>query len=399
MLDLLRRIAGNDAVRREPGGMARVTPGTAEVVAGILGIAHDEGWRVAVEGNGTWRAVDAPADVVVSLRGLDEIRPNDGSAGTASVDAGVPLERLRRHVLDDGAWLALDPPGRPDRSLGSIVVTATAGPLRLGFGAVRDQLAAITVATGDGRVVRTEGDPAGGASDLLGIHVGGFGAFGVVTSCELRLHQLPRADVTWVATAPRDALTSVGRELAEQGFPMVAAELLSPALAAEGDWLLAVRLIGERDAVADAGPLLAGLGRLTWRELPPDRRSMLWNGAARAVTTVPVTIRLGVLPDGIDDTIDLIVARLGEGMQSAGVVAGSIRWSGVADAEPLRAVRAELAGREIPLTLERAPWRVRRAVGHFGPYRERRAATFDRFRHEFDPAGVLVTALDGGQEP
>jgi hypothetical protein len=41
---------------------------------------------------------------------------------------------------------------------------------------------------------------------------------------------------------------------------------------------------------------------------------------------------------------------------------------------------------------------VRRAVGHFGAYRERHAATFDRFRHEFDPAGVLVTALDAAQD-
>lgn len=399
MLDLLRRIAGNDAVRREPGGIARVTPTSADTVAGILGIAHDEGWRVAVEGHGTWRAEDAPADVVVSLRGLDEIREREPSEHVASVDAGVPLERLRRHVLDDGAWLALDPPGRPDRSIGSTVVTATAGPLRLGFGPVRDQLASLTVATGDGRVVRSEATTGVGATDPLGIHVGGFGAFGVITSCELKLQPLPRADVTWVATGPRDALTAAGRELATHAVPVAAAEIYSPALAMENEWLLAVRLLGSPEAVDAAGPRLAHVGGLQWRELPPERRSMLWNGAARAVTTVPVTIRLGVLRDGLDDTIDLVIARLGEGMQSAGAVAGSIRWSGVADAEPLRAVRAELAGREIPLTLERAPWRVRRAVGHFGPYRERHAATFDRYRHEFDPAGVLVTALDGGQEP
>src|SRR5690606_11203033 len=126
----------------------------------------------------------------------------------ASVDAGASLESLRRAVLDAGAWLALDPPGRPDRSIGSIVVTATAGPLRLGYGPVRDQLASITVATGDGRVVRSVGSGVAGASDPLGIHVGGFGAFGVVTSCELRLQPLPQADVTWVATGPRDALTA-----------------------------------------------------------------------------------------------------------------------------------------------------------------------------------------------
>lgn len=399
MLDLLRRIAGNEAVRREPGGIARVTPNTADTVAGILGIAHDEGWRVAVEGHGTWRAEDAPADVVVSLRGLDEIRERAPAEHVASVDAGVPLERLRRHILDDGAWLALDPPGRPDRSIGSTVVTATAGPLRLGFGPVRTQLASITVATGDGRVIRSEAQGPAGPTDALDIHVGGFGAFGVVTSCDLKLQPLPRADITWVATAPRDALTAAGRELAGEELPAVAAEMFSPALAIEGEWLLGVRLLGEPEVVDAAGPRLAAIGGLDWRELPPERRSVLWNGAARAVTTVPVTIRLGVLRDGLDDTIDLIIARLGEGMQSAGAVAGSIRWSGVADAEPLRTVRAELAAREIPLTLERAPWRVRRAVGHFGPYRERHAATFDRYRHEFDPAGVLVTALDGGQEP
>lgn len=399
MLDLLRRVAGNEAVRREPGGIARVTPGTAETVAGILGIAHDEGWRVAVEGNGTWRSEDAPADVVVSLRALDETREGPAGARTVLVDAGVSLERLRRQILDDGAWLALDPPGRPDRSLGSTVVTGTSGPLRLGFGTVRDQLAAVTVATGDGRVIRSEADSTGGTSELLGMYVGSFGAFGVITSCEVRLQPLPRADVTWVATAPRDSLTAAGGELAASGIPAAAAELLSPALAMEGEWLLAVRLLGDRETVDASGPLLARIGGLTWRELPPERRSVLWNGAARAVTTVPVTFRLGVLPAGLDDTIDLVIARLGEGMQSAGVVAGAIRWSGVADTEPLRAVRAELAAREIPLTLERAPWRVRRAVGHFGPYRERHATTFERFRHEFDPAGVLVTALDGGQEP
>jgi FAD/FMN-containing dehydrogenase len=230
------------------------------------------------------------------------------------------------------------------------------------------------------------------------MHVGGFGAFGVITSCELRLQPLPSADVTWVASAPRDALTSAGRELSGGALPVVAAEIFSPALALESDWLLAVRLVGEPDAVEAAGPHLFAIGGLNWSELPAERRSMLWNSAARAVTTVPVTIRLGVLRDGLDDTIDLIIARLGEGMQSAGAVTGSIRWSGVADAEALRSVRAELANREIPLTLERAPWRVRRTIGHFGPYRERHAATFDRFRHEFDPAGILVTALDGIQD-
>ncbi len=396
ILDLLGRIAGNDAVRREPGGMARVTPTATTAVAGILGVAHDEGWRVAVEGNGTWRAEDAPADVIISLRGLDETCHTELSTQSVVVDAGVSLERLRRSVLEQAAWLALDPPGRPDRSVGSLVVTATAGPLRAGFGGVAEQLKSVTVASGDGRVVviDSERDP-----ELLALHAGGFGALGIVTGCELRLRPLPQADATWAIQAPRDSLIPAAGDLRASGQPVAAAELFSPALATEGEWTLAVRFVGDPDTVDAAARYLPAIPGARWQPILDGGHQTLWRSAGRAVTTVPVTIRLAVLPEGLNDTIDLVVARLGEGMQSAGVVSGGVRWSGVADTDALRTIRQELALREVPLIIERAPWRVRRALGHYGAYRDRPATALSRRRQEFDPAGVLVTALDGGQEP
>jgi len=395
ILGLLVRIAGADAVRREPGGMARVTPTTSDAVAGILGVAHDEGWRVAIEGNGTWRAEDAPADVILSLRGLDEPGQIDPGAARVLVGAGVALERLRLQVLESAAWLPLDPPGRPDRSIGSVVVTATDGPLRSGFGGVADQLLAVSVATGDGRTLRID---RGSDPDLLSLHAGSFGALGIITSIELLLRALPQADETWVAVGPRDPLTAAGQELRLQEAPVAAAELFSPALATESEWLLAVRLLGDPDEVDAARQKLPELP-VTWEQLAPVRRTNLWNGAARAVTTVPVSIRLGVLPESLDETIDLVVNRLGEGMLSAGATVGGLRWSGVADTESLRTLQGELALREIPLTIERAPWRVRRTLGHYGAYRERNAREVSRRRPEFDPAGILVSALDAGQEP
>lgn len=395
MLERLRRVVGVEAVRREPGGIARVTPPSVEAVAGILGIAHDEGWRVAVEGASSWRAEDAPADVVLAMRGLARMEDSHSTGDVVSAGGGVSLDRLRRHVLDHGRWIALDPPGRPDRTIGSVLATGTAGPLRHGFGSVRDQVAAITIVTGDGRVV--EVDETDGRR--VALHVGGFGAFGVIAACRLRLRPLPRADATWMARGSRDGLTWAARSIAEAGIATAALELFSPALAMSSEWVLAARLLGSADDVARTGRRIAGEGDLSWQELPPERQVLLWGSAARAVTSVPVTIRLGVLAEGIDSTIDLLSARLGEGMLSAAPVSGTLRWSGVADADQLRQLRHELAGREIPVTLERAPWRVRRAAGHFGAYRERAGASLDRLRQEFDPAGVLVTALDAGQEP
>lgn len=396
MLNRLRRVAGRDAVRREPGGVAHVTPRTTATVAGVLGMAHDEGWRVAVEGGSTWRAEDAPADVVLTVRGLDTPGPMRSGDQEVTAGAGLSLERLRREALDQGGWIALDPPGRPDRTIGSIVATATAGPLRHRFGPVRDQVAGLTVVAGDGRVI--ELDAAARAPDeTIRPHVGGFGAFGVITACRIRLRALPRADTTWVSPGTRDALTDEARQLGDLGIAG-ALELFSPALAMTREWLLGIRLLGELDDVIAGGRRLGADGRLVWQELPPEGQALLWSGAARAVTSVPVTLRLGVLPAGIDDTIDLVSARLGEGMLSTAPASGGLRWSGVADAASIRDLRRELVAREIPLTVERAPWRVRRAIGHLGAYREAGGGSAEQLRARLDPAGVLVTALHAGQE-
>jgi hypothetical protein len=74
--------------------------------------------------------------------------------------------------------------------------------------------------------------------------------------------------------------------------------------------------------------------------------------------------------------------------------------------EQCRVVRADLctlershkdnaAAREIPMTLERAPWPVRRALGHFGAYREGVGQIVGRLRDTFDPGQCLNVALEG----
>ena len=170
----------------------------------------------------------------------------------ATVQAGTPLEALRRRLADEGMWLAIDPPGRPERSLGSVIATATAGPLRHGFGPVRDHVLGCTVATGDGRLVKAGGRVVKNVAgyDLTKLQVGGFGGFGIIAEVHLRLRALPRADVTLVARGTRDTLTSAARDA--DGAPSWcrrALELLSPALAAEADWVLAARFVGTDAAV------------------------------------------------------------------------------------------------------------------------------------------------------
>lgn len=390
ILDRVTPIVGADAVRRGTDGRLHLTPPSAEAVGGLLGLAHDIGWRVALEGGGTWAPDPAVSDLVISLRALDDVAVRPGQPARLVAGAGVPLEAARREALEHGLWLPLDPPGRPDRTLGSILATGTSGPLRHGFGPLRELVTSLTIVRGDGHhEVLHLADHA----EEVRLHLGGFGGFGAIVACEWRLAPLPRADVTWVALADRDRLTATARLLASRDLDAAAIELFSPGLATEPDWLLAIRLVGTRESVMSQARQLADAVALDWHELPPERHVMLWNGTARAIPTVPVTIRLGVLPEGLDEAIDLVLARLGEGLLSAAPCHGGLRWSGVAGAGQVRGLRGELAAREIPLTLERAPARLARAIGHFGSYREGGGGDITAALARHDPHGILAVPL------
>lgn len=393
----LRALLGPDAVTRDPAGLPRATPDSAEGIALTCRLAHDEGWRVRVEGHGSWIPGDAPADLVLCTRGLDRIPSVSPADLVATVEAGVPMDALARRLAEDGMWLALDAPGRPERTIGSVVATATAGPLRAGFGPVRDHVLGCAVVTGDGRIVKPGGRVVKNVAgyDLTKLQVGGFGAFGVLTEVHVRLRAVPRRDVTLLARGLRDALTLAGRDLLATGVSLAALELVSPTVAAEPDWVLAARALGTDAGVhADLDRIAAFTG-LVWATVPPERSHAFWDLIARAGAGATATVRLGVLQDGLDEALDLVTHELDEGLVWAGALHGGIRWAGSAAVSQFRALRRLAATREIPLTLERAPWELRQAVGHFGAYREGVGQLVGKLRETFDPAHRLVVALEG----
>ena len=393
----LRALLGTTGVERDGDGVPRATPDTPDALTLVCRLAHEEGWKIRVEGRGTWLPADAPADLAVSTRGLEQIVSVSPADLEATVQAGTSLEALRRRLADYGMWLAIDPPGRPERSIGSVVATATAGPLRQGFGPVRDHILGCAVATGDGRLVNAGGRVVKNVAgfDLTKLQVGGFGGFGIIAEIHLRLRALPRADVSLLARGARDQLTSGARELIDAQVLPGALELLSPALAAEADWVLAARFVGTDAAVQADVRRMGSVSELQWQPLPADRTAAFWSVAARGTLGGPITLRLGVLGDGVDDTIDLLAHDLDEGLVSAGAGLGMIRWTGDATVDRIRSVRRAAAAREIPMTLERAPWSVRRALGHFGAYREGVGKIVGRLRDTFDPGQCLNVALEG----
>jgi FAD/FMN-containing dehydrogenase len=393
----LRHAFGEPMLERDREGKPRVVPDSTEGVAELCALAHANGWRVRVEGQGSWMPADAPADLALSTRGLGRIVQIAPADLVATVEAGVGLDLLQRELLAAGAWLGLDPPGRPDRSIGSVVATGTAGPLRHGLGPVRDHILGGTIVTGDGRVIKAGGSVVKNVAgyDLTKLQVGGFGAFGVITQLHLRLRARPALRVTLLARGERDVLTHQARLFMENHLATSALELFSPALAAEAEWVLALELTGTVAGVEEELTRATGLSEIPWNRLTPEAGTAFWHATARGALAGPISFRMGVFPDGLDEILDLLAERLDTGLVSAGPGQGSLRWSGQAEAETVRTVRHLASEREIPLTLERGPWPMRQALGHFGAYREGVGRLVSKLRSTFDPDPTFAVALEG----
>src|SRR6059036_2052466 len=357
LVDRVRALLGDDAVdvAATPDGVPRVAPSSPDAVALLLGTARKEGWHVRIEGAGSWLPTDAPVDLALTTRRLDHVPAIEPQDLAATVEAGIGCDLLRQQLADRGTWLALDPPGLAGRSLGSVVATATAGPLRQGFGSVRDHLLGVTFVTGDGRLVQSGGRVMKNVAgyDLTKLQAGGFGAFGVIVLVHLRLRALPRVDQTLVLEGSREDLSRVADDITAAGLTLAALELFSPALARRDRWVLAVRLAGSAALVEaeEAGLRSATGGQFS--ALRADEAHAFWMRAAEAFATRPVTFRVGGLPDSSDDLLDLIQHQVGDEWVSASPGAGTLRWTGETTVDRLRRLRRTLAAQEVPLTVER----------------------------------------------
>lgn len=395
--DRLRELLGDGAVEQSADHLPRALPESTESVAAVCAAAHQAGWRVRVEGRGSWLPHDAPADLVISTAALDRVIRVAAADLVLTTQAGAPMSRVAQTAAAQGAWLAMDPPGRPDRSIGSVLATGTAGPLRHGIGPIRDQVLGCTLVTGDGRIVQPGGRVTKNVAgyDLMKLMVGGFGAFGIVTEAHLRLRALPVADLTLVTRGERDPLTLLARELEAARLEAAAIELLSPAAAADASWVLAVRGLGQADPVAAEAERAQRVAvGAPWQALEGERSAAFWQAASRAMGGGTVSLRFGVLAEGLDETLDLLHQRLDLGLVSAGAGRGGLRWCGNADPGAMVELRRLLAAREIPVTLERAPWSIRRATGHFGAYREGVGRIVGALRRRFDPGDQFQVTLD-----
>lgn len=175
-----------------------VAPATVEELSAVLQVAHTQGAMVAPWGGGTQQALgNAPErlDLVVRTRRLDRILIHEPDDLTISVEAGMTLGALRRHLAACNQMLPIDPP-LPDRAtIGGLIATAMDGPRRLGFGTLRDLMIGVSVVEASGRMSKAGGMVVKNVSgfDLMKLYHGSLGTLAVIASANFKLLPAPRA--------------------------------------------------------------------------------------------------------------------------------------------------------------------------------------------------------------
>src|SRR4030095_10960649 len=134
-------------------------PETPEELAQILAEASRDRQLTVLRGGGSkleWGRVPDRIDLVIGTERLNRLLAHRYGDMTVTAEAGIPIALLNPQLVEHRHYLPVDS-AFDVATVGGMVATNDAGPLRHRYGTPRDLLIGVTLATSDGRLVKAGG--------------------------------------------------------------------------------------------------------------------------------------------------------------------------------------------------------------------------------------------------
>jgi glycolate oxidase FAD binding subunit len=415
-------LAGTGAVVSEAGPADAVAgvapacvayPGTVEQAAGVIRAAASLGMTVVPRGSGrtiSWAPPPPRCDVVADMTRMDRILEHAAGDLVVRAEAGVTLGQLAVVLAEKGQRLALDGPAAA--TVGGVVATGAAGPLRLRYGTPRDLLIGITVVRPDGRVAHSGGKVVKNVAgyDIGKLFAGSLGTLGLITEATFRLH--PVAALTAYVTRDFDGTAAAAAAVltaAASRLQASAAEIERPGTGAPVR--VGILLEGTADGVSERAERMTGVlghGALISLAAPQwwAQRGEAAGGTGGTLIRVAFwAAELRQVLDAIDAVaVDTGLAPAVSGSAGAGVLYVSVGAGANPDqvAVFVRALRAATGhGGEDPGALARgsvvvltAPRAVQASVDMWGPAPG--LALMRAVKRQFDPGNTMAPGRFAG---
>jgi glycolate oxidase FAD binding subunit len=382
-----------------------VAPGSLEELSAVMRVAQEHRAATVPWGGGTHQRIGNPpavVDLVVRMERLNRVLIHEPADLTISVEAGITIAALRRHLAPHGQMLPLDPP-LPDRAtIGGLIATAADGARRLGYGTLRNLLIGVGVVEAGGRISKAGGMVVKNVSgfDMMKLYLGSFGTLATIASANFKLLPAPRAAATALCVfAGREAAFAALAAIEITQLTPTAAEYLDQralqAIGLEGQCALALRAEGlpaaVRRHVADMTDLARHNGASRIDTLDGATEAELWAGIADLPQVADLAedealIKLSTLPIETERAlgrIEELAARHGCAATASARALNGVIYARLrpVDGAALRAIVAALPGVQwVATTLNDVP--------RWGPPPSG-LDLMRRIKAEFDPLGLL----------
>jgi glycolate dehydrogenase FAD-binding subunit len=373
-----------------------VSPST-ETIAKRVRDAASRGAPLRITGAGTWLDAGRPVESSEQLSlaahtGISEYTPGDL---TLTAKAGTTLGEIRDAVSPHGQWLALDPCGSDEGTIGATIATASSGPLATRFGAPRDLALGLEFVNGLGAAVRGGGRVVKNVAgfDLTRLLTGCWGTLGVITEVTVRLHARPEADVTLVVSSNEGQIDigAVRSAVGRWPFVPLACEVVNGTLGRQigvGGPAVLFRIGGNGESVVAQRRAIAELGE------PREMESNVWGALRTADADASLVLRLSRAPADVGSTwadAIAIAAPYADARVSVSPARGIVRCAIPLAAASIEQAATTLAGVQSRVIAERAPaklWKLPPLARPADPLRS-------RIRDAFDPRHILNHGILG----
>jgi glycolate oxidase FAD binding subunit len=182
-----------------------VSPGSPEEVGAVLRLANERGLVVAPAGGLTKQqigGVPERIDILLSTTRMDKIEQYDPGDLTIAVAAGMPFAAMQRQLLEHHQWVPCDAANLEHATIGGLLATGAAGPLKSTFGHMRDFCIGVQFVTTNGKVVKGGGRVVKNVAgyDLMKLLTGSYGSLAVITRANFKVFPRPRQTRTFVCS-------------------------------------------------------------------------------------------------------------------------------------------------------------------------------------------------------
>lgn len=372
-----------------------VEPASGAELAATLHTASRDRQITVLRGGGTklgWGRTPSSVDLLVSTAKLNSLLVHRHGDLTATAHAGVALSHVNREMARHGQWLPVDS-AFDSATIGGLVATNDAGPLRHRHGTPRDLLIGVTLALTDGRLVKAGGTVVKNVAgyDLGKLVSGSFGTLAAIVDATFKLLPMPQASATL------DAAYDNGEVLARDAMQVSTSQLEPAAFDVRleaGRYRLLVRFASSPAAVSAQVESAQRLLSVPSTVVTGEDEGALWDEQVRVPWTgAGMVVRLGWLPAKLAEITTLMhdvwkIAGPAVMVGRVGTGAGLIRIDGDAKTHLAVVERLRTSVWVGNVSVLRADVELKKHVDVWGP--ESSAVEAARaLKQMFDPAGIL----------